>query len=171
MKTALLCPGPSLVNYVPSDHAIVAGVNRAVVFAPCDFFVFLDDRPFKAALPTNEPCLVTSDSVHRYLVRKQFVQPSHTFIDRRRLYFDGDAPWGRFSSTNALILLANLGATSIECFGVDMAGTLDWDEHSFPQDKRDDKRWNEEAGLWRRLVEYLAERGCVVTRMGVTCAA
>lgn len=169
MKAALLCPGPSVANYQPADHAMVAGVNRAVGIAPCDFWVFLDDRPFYSAQPLGEPCLVTSGMIHRRLYRKQLITSARPFLDRARLPFEGDLPWGRFSSTNALVLLAALGATEIECFGVDMVGTLDWDQHSHPQDKRDEKRWNEEAGLWQRLTQHLANEGCVVTRQGVTC--
>lgn len=169
MKAALLCPGPSLAEYRHGDHAIIAGVNRAVSVAPCDFWVLLDDRPFHSAAPIGEPCIVTSGAIHRRLCRKQLIQATRPFIDRSQLVVESDMPWGRFSSTNALILLENLGATSIDCFGVDMAGTLDWDSFGHAQDKRDEKRWNEEAGLWKNMTDYLASRGCEVTRMGVTC--
>lgn len=169
MKTALLCPGPSLVNYRPSDHVLVAGVNRAVSVAPCDFWVFLDDRPFHSATPIGEPCLMTSGSIYRRLMRKEKITTQRPFIDRARFEIEEPIHWGRFSSTNALLLLLSLGATEIECFGVDMVGTLDWDAFSHAQDKRDEKRWNEEAVLWQQMTDYLFARGCVVTRQGVGC--
>lgn len=170
MKTALLCPGPSLADYQPADHELVVGVNRAVSVTPCDFFVFLDDRPFYSATPPNEPCLVTSGMIYRRFVRKGLVSSARPFIDRANLNYGGKSPWGRFSATNALILLENLGATEIECFGVDMVGTKDWDGFGHDKDKRDVARWKEEANLWNQLTEYLAARGVSVTRQGVTCA-
>jgi len=169
MKTALLCPGPSLASYQPGDHALIAGVNRAVSVAPCDFWVLLDDTPFYSATPLGEPALVTSSMIHRRLLRKKLIDPARPFIDRSRLPDAGELRWGRFSATNALVLLASLGATEIECFGVDLAGTLDWDQHSHPQDRRNEQRWREEAGLWHDLTTYLAARGCQVQRAGVTC--
>jgi hypothetical protein len=171
MKTALLCPGPSLADYRTSDHEIVVGVNRAVSVAPCDFWVLLDDRPFRSASPIGEPCLVTSGAIYRRFIRKSLLTKDRPFIDRQNLYFDGNAPWGRFSATNALVLLLNMGATSIDCFGVDMVGTKDWDGFGHDQDKRDIERWKEEATLWNRLTQYLSEHGCEVVRQGVNCAA
>lgn len=170
MKTALLCPGPSLADYQPGEHELVAGVNRAVSVAPCDFWVFLDDRPFFSATPIGEPCLVTSSMIYRRFERKKLLTNAGPFIDRARLLFDGDARWGRFSATNALVLLANLGATEIECFGVDMVGTKDWDGFGHEQDKRDVARWKEEAALWGQVTSHLAARGVVVSRQGVPCA-
>lgn len=171
MKTALLCPGPSLASYTPGDHDLLAGVNRAVSVAPCDFWVFLDERPYHSAQCLGEPAIVTSGTMYRRLIRKQKLEPSRPFIDRDRLPPADQLRWGRFSSTNALVLLAALGATEIECFGVDMAGTLDWDQFSHAQDRRDAKRWQEEATLWQQMVDYLGQRGCLVHRSGVTCGA
>lgn len=171
MKTALLCPGPSLSDYQPGDHVLIAGVNRAVSVAACDFWVLLDNRPFYSAEPIGEPCLVTSGMLHRQFIRKGSLTLDRPFIDRNRLLYEGTARWGRFSATNALVLLANLGATEIECFGVDMVGTKDWDGFGHDRDKRTLDRWREEAHLWSQVTDHLSQRGCQVHRSGVTCGA
>jgi hypothetical protein len=62
----------------------------------------------------------------------------------------------------ALILAGYLGASRIVCHGVDMLGTLDWDGVKAGE-RRTDERWEHEAGIWRRVCEWL-DQSCEVTR-------
>lgn len=156
MKLALLSCGPSLPRWESVDRsgfAAVVGVNRAVAKYPCDWWSVGDAECFWSVEPIGSPRLWTHDATIRR------IGPT----DRAATYHrDEREPWTIFSSPAALLLAPLLNATSVVCFGVDMAGTTDWD--GTERGNRTETRWTRERDAWAAVVTRLANQGIAVVR-------
>jgi hypothetical protein len=73
--------------------------------------------------------------------------------------------WDLFSATIALVYAVRRGATLINCFGMDWAGTADFDGVQ-AGGNRTPERWELEQAIFKnRLVPWCAQRGIVVNRI------
>lgn len=167
-SVAILCPGLSLAQFTqqPGEYDVLIGVNRAAGFKPCDYWVMLDYETFARSEPIGWPTIVTRGGIYRALVRAFPDAKKHPFINAK--LYDGPIAqrWKAFSSTTALMFAAHLGATRIDCFGMDWEGLSDWD--GMPHAGRDPERWEREMKLWEGLVRWLANRNVEVSRGFVT---
>ena len=71
-----------------------------------------------------------------------------------------------YSATTALVYLAWRGATSIDVYGADWAGYLDFDGVAGGSN-RTEARWTSEVKLWAVTVGELQRRGTSVRRITV----
>lgn len=69
--------------------------------------------------------------------------------------------WARYSFMAAIICAAARGATSIDCFGVDWAGDLDFDGTAAGT-YRNDERWADEARIFSVLRAAMEGAGVTV---------
>ena len=166
-SVAILCPGLSLNQFAqkPGEYDVLIGVNRAVGFKPCDFWVMLDYEAFARSEPIGRPTIVTRGGIYRAIVRAFPEAQKHPFINAK--FYDGPIAlrWKAFSSTTALMFAVDLGATRIDCFGMDCEGLSDWD--GTPHAGRGPERWERELKLWDGLVRWLANRNVEVSRVFV----
>lgn len=164
MKAHLLCPGPSLALYDRYDEPVLRlGVNRAAAKIECEVWACQDERLFEAEQKhvLGRPLLLTAKTNHKRSVWRHV-----RLIDCPMLRQFCPLPlWPNYSATSALVYAASLGARSIEVFGMDWQGTLDWDGQS-AGGNRSDHRWQHEREIFENLlVPWLAGRGvCVVRR-------
>jgi hypothetical protein len=166
MKTAVLCPGPSLANTFAGreGYGLVAGVNRAVHRAPCDVWVSLDPAPIEA-IPLT---LVTMDATAHQIARRvgPDVRVDTVETESLRTPFDiGGCSWATFSSTAALVAMFTRGAKQIDVYGYDATNAPDFDGASLSTNNRTADRWAHEAQCWEAVTRWLAERGCSVNRI------
>lgn len=201
MLIHLLCPGPSLAKYrltpgpSPLTPDLTIGVNRAAVFAPCDWWVFLDWVIFrdygalvKQTGPNQWPKIMTlSESL--YSLRRR------GWANRLILhYVKTTAGLKRFpactiySAIWALALAGELirdgvgsnGVTEcqprypdtpysvtsrIEVYGADWTDEPDWDGVITQGFKREKSRWDSERGAWEMECARLKEMGIEVKRI------
>jgi hypothetical protein len=164
MSVAILCPGRSVTQFAPGpgEYDKLIGVNRAAGFKPCDYWVMLDYEVFARSEPIGWPPIVTRGGIYRALVRAFPEGSKHPFINAKSCDGPVSLHWKAFSSTTALMFAAHLGATRIDCFGMDWEGDSDWD--GTPHTGRDPERWAREEKLWDDLVRWLANRLIVVMR-------
>ena len=110
------------------------------------------------------PILWTHEDESRRVSREFPDLPYRTY---RR---DEGKPWTTYSSTAALMLAGELGATRIDCYGVDMgesgrgSTTHNWDGSAEPTADRTESRWERERRAWSALADILAGRGVEVVR-------
>jgi hypothetical protein len=162
MKALLLCPGPSLAGFDDSTPGYRVGVNRAAVGYRCDTWAALDYPTIRDQQATviGSPLLFT---------RRQ------TWLDVRgqlrlreiRLVEDLACPvkgWDLLTATTSLVLLADMGAKTIDVYGADWApDALDFDGKGGGEN-RSAERFARERETWTALCEWLAGRGVTVTR-------
>lgn len=168
MKTAVLCPGPSLSQTFTNRDAyqVVAGVNRAVHRAPCDVWVSLDPSPFEA-IPLR--WFTTESTLHNLRASGRTFSGEH--VETVEPLFGqvpsdmGGACWNSFSSTAALVAMFLRGAKSIDVYGYDATNAPDFDGAALHSNQRGADRWANEAQVWGVVTKWLAERGCVVNRI------
>lgn len=164
MKIALLSCGPSLRLWEAAchrDHDIVVGVNRAVARFACDWWSVGDAEGFAAVRPIGSPHIWThADTLTR--IRKE--NPTRAAEHEAALYRrDERDRWSIFSATSALMLAPRLGATAVDCYGVDMVGSADWD--GTERGNRGEDRWSRERIAWADAVKLLADAGVSVRRI------
>ena len=170
MKAAVLCPGPSLgACKLRAGFDLVIGVNRAVNFAACGYWSLSDGaRVFNDSRPIGMPVLITSRSMHTDMARTAPESRNHDYLDLYDIatrYPFKPIDWALFSTTTAIVASAYLGAKSIDVYGADMAGTLDFDGHHADHYQRDDDRWRREAGILGQVKAMLARDGISVQRI------
>ena len=167
MRATLLCPGPSLGKTFPpgrNGYELIVGVNRAAQYTPCDWWAALDGDFVRSQHRNN---LGTPKLLSREYVL--FAEDSHEWlIDlENSLTLEvvaSDTPAvrigrvGQFTAPAALLLCGYLGATSIDVYGADLAGTTDFDGHAPPDAWRTDERWRREQTIWSLMRINLARR-------------
>ena len=168
MKTAVLCPGPSLATTFKGrePYECVAGVNRAVHRASCDVWVALDPSPFEA-IPkhwfTTETTMHNLKASGRIMAGGEFTEVEPTY---QQVPADlGGATWSAFSGVAALIAMYLRGAKSIDVFGYDATDAPDFDGVNLHSNQRNKDRWEHEALCFKVVTKWLAARGCVVNRI------
>lgn len=168
MNVALLSAGPSLSSsYGPADQAafdIRIGVNTAVTLFPCDWWVCADTHRFVQIVngeegdrkPIGKPRLAMIDgqihnaqAMHADLINQWQV----TGWDQVFRESGADKSRANNSGPAGLVLAKWLGATSIDCFGVDMVGNTD--AVGRPCKYRVDGRWIKEREDWQAFVKWL----------------
>lgn len=168
MKTAVLCPGPSLATTFKGrePYECVAGVNRAVHRANCDVWVALDPSPFEA-IPAS--WFTTETTLHN--LRGLGRLPPGCQVTAVEPIFEqipadlGGATWTAFSGVAALISMYLRGAKSIDVFGYDATDAPDFDGVNLHSNQRNKDRWEHEALCFKVVTKWLAARGCVVNRI------
>lgn len=164
----ILCPGPKLLrawSVLQSrvTGALLFGVNRAVEFWPCDYWVALDWPMFSSGKPKGSPEMITSTATARKLGRLVF-----RAYDYRTAGEDlpgrGDH-WLCYSMLTAIVAAYDLGCTDIKIYGCDWAGSDDWDGNQSPKVRRSENRWERERKYFQKLVDWLGVRGVLVARV------
>ncbi len=124
MNTCIISCGPSAKLYEKrtDDYDLVFGVNYAVKYYQCDWWVFQDVDQLTEYKPLGNPKIWTIHQAN-YLTKK-------TNIPFKTNWFDlGVVPFWFWPSIwtahTALMVAYKLGATSIDCYGFDMAGEDD----------------------------------------------
>lgn len=168
MKAVVLCPGPSLADLKSLPQSDVSiGVNRAVLAHHCDWLV-AGDYPFLREYDFGYTLKLFTSRATKVPRPERFSQVLHN----EDLSFPQPPAWRSKSVTLALVLAAYLGATQIDLFGADMAGTADWDGHEYQmrgyppgqaQRDRSPQRWDLERVLLSETIQMLSDRGIVAS--------
>lgn len=176
MKTAILCPGPSLDRFDPAaGYGLVVAVNRAPVIAwtrwraradwwCCDYRRFLDQTlPYIPGVVIRDKAVQRIAKAGRIDDLKRHPRLAHAELaERWPLAVD----WQRFTATVALVVAVDRGATQIDCYGVDWTNQPDADGVACHTNKRSDDRWQEEVPIWNNLVKsFRDQRGVNVRRV------
>lgn len=167
-KVAILSAGPSLRKTWRPDgrYDVIIAVNAAAVLYPADWWSCMDDHNWLRYVPAGRPRLFAqSPLLNTIRLRHAALGESRhpTMLEHEHVR-DAQTPpehWDRFSATAALGLASHLNARRIDCYGVDHAGTMDVISEHAPA-FRDAQRWQEEIGIWQRLVEWLGAKGVEV---------
>jgi len=171
VRVALLSCGPSLSRtWRPSlaiGYRLIIGVNRAVERQRCDWWACLDHEAFQWFEPTDNstPRVLTWS---RSAARLAALAPERLGRHEWRSTESVDVPlgrpsWATYSGTSALALAMDLGASVIDCYGVDLAGSADFAGRR--QAKRDERRWGKETAIWSDLVRLAGRRSIRVNRV------
>jgi hypothetical protein len=157
MTVAVLCPGPSLWKFQDEPSCRfdkIIGVNRAACFTECDYWVFLDQRNMRPVVPMGDPEIVNGPNINAML-RVPRLEPGKEY--------EKTCPWRCYSSTSAIMVAArHLGARHIVCFGVDHAGSDEWDLDTSVPNNRSPERWAGEIPVWQRLKQALSDDGIIL---------
>lgn len=178
MRVALLSAGPSLqASYGPVDpklHKLRIGVNTAVNLYKCEWWACADSHRFidihNAGVIGKPQAFCIDAQRDRTICFEPDIAKKYKITGWDEVFAEVGASTSWMSNTApaALILAKWLGATEIDCYGVDMAGHLDTtgkiDDSTH---YRNEQRWNMERQIWTLIVQWLAERGTKVTRHGV----
>lgn len=154
MKTALICPGPSLGDSFPGREGfdVVVAVNSAGATHPCDWWAAIDAPTFLESGMIIPPCsLLTNGLARGQLAGRTWAAVVVTEDLREFCPVPG---WTLFTSTSAVVHLAKLGATEIHAYGVS------WEPGDTPE--RSAERFKTERCIWDRLTEWLAGRGVTI---------
>lgn len=174
MRAAILCPGPSLPAFPARDgYDLVIGVNRAVGFAACDYWVMLDGAAvWRISRPIGMPVIVCSHSMHLDVWRNYPESQKHGWLDAKSFeqFASPSLGWPIYSTPTAIICAASKGATQIDLWGADMVGAGEFDNKPAPDINREDSRWARERVILDGLQSYLEARGVALNRKGVNCA-
>lgn len=173
MKTALLCPGPSLSRYLGREgYDLVIGVNRAAEKHPVDIWVAHDVQRIRDSAPgvIGSPLLVVATETWGVIDaengwRGRMIEQT-AYLEAVPHAFG----WTSFSATSALVCAFWRGAKRIDLYGADWKGKLDWDGVAAGLN-RADSRWEWESSMMLNvLFPYLRERGCEVNRICDPCS-
>ncbi len=176
MRAALLCPGPSLRAYPGREGQggfdLVIGVNRVATLHPVDVWA-CGDWPLieqERGRVLGEPTLFVAASGAAQLRDHSPAGPwPFKTIEFEQLEQGGFATsagpqWNLFSTTAALMFAGWVGATRIDCYGIDWRGTLDWDGTA-AGGNRSPERWQLEKDLCQNvLLPWLGRRGVEIKR-------
>lgn len=172
MIASILCPGPSIRSFVRDEHCgLTIGVNRAATLVSCDVYAATDYpavmRDGLAVIGT--PMLLTAENAAGILASR-CPWRGEVFLTDKLKSFIWPAPikWDTFSVGAAIVYAASVGATAIHCYGMDWAGTEDWDGTKAGMNRTPD-RWQLERGIFHQLEVELSSRSVVLTR--IQCAA
>ena len=169
MRVALLSCGPSIASYPGRDgFDLVIGVNSIVERHECDYWVFGDAETFEKTRELREGCagrvprLVTDAAAAFNLTHNSGVETASRFLTWPRgphwEEFENPLPLDTqlcFSSCAALLLTRHLKATSLQVFGVDLAGDRDWAGRRC--NGRDPEWWERERFRWDRLLAWVIQ--------------
>lgn len=158
MNARILCPGPSLAAYEPDDFGgPIIGINRAATAYACDWWACIDLETVlaNAKQVKGKPGLLTNHATAQSLPHFAEIRLIESLFDA---WPRTPAAYSIYSATSGAVLAAALGATVIDVYGCDLAGTLDWDGTAAGKWRTDD-RWKSERELWMLLRDVLAGRG------------
>lgn len=162
MRAALLCPGDSLQRFPgPETYDVVIGVNRVAGSVPCHYAAMLDMLPYQMLRRSGgdfigTPVHVTGRTERRKLAIEFPDVERFPFVDWSTISaVPRGIRWGLYSATMALVLARSLGATEVECWGVDWRGAADWDGTTHQKFVRNDERWKNEIGIWHATVQAI----------------
>ena len=161
MTVALVSCGLSAAAFADSDHeGPVVAVSRMAALVRCDWWACFDLPIVRTLVTLGSPGLftlrATYDSLHRQgcTCDTTIAETLSCPVDRWTLY---TAPAG-------LVLAAEvLKASRIDCYGVDMTGTLDVTGGT--GEDRSESRWARERAIWDAVVMWLSTRGVEVKRI------
>lgn len=171
VRAAVLCPGPSLTAFAGRvGYDLVIGVNRAVGLFPCDYWVMLDDHTFDIAHPIGTPRVLCPRDQWAKVSRRTANGAAKDFKVLAPEDVDGtlprrQTPWHKWSATAAIALACHLGATEIDCWGMDWEGTADWDGDTRPFHCRDEARWHNEQKSFRIMEQAMRARRVALRRI------
>lgn len=168
MTAVVLCPGPSLARLTAAPAAdLTIGVNRATTAFACDVWAALDYpliRDQHAAV-IGTPALLTRAQTWTDIGRHLPLALAGTADALRGAFPVAGCAWDRFTATTAIVYAASAGATRIDVYGADMAGTAGFDAADAGEN-RDAGRWGAERVIFDRLTDVLSGRGVSVNRIG-----
>ena len=168
MKVAILCSGPSLIQFPQEhDYDYVIVVGRAAEFYAGDMWCALDLAAIagSAGKVLGQPTLLTRAGIYRAVCRIHPEVSRHTLIHAKFPGPDG-IRWKSFSSTRAFVYAVNiLEASKIDSYGVDLSGSDDWDGNALPTANRSEERWGHEAGVWHSLETWAHSKGVEAQRI------
>lgn len=141
LKVAVLCPGPSLAQTWPKGerrdgYDLVIAVNNAAEHAPCDWWSAQDHGPLKTYAGEPSVGICTSGSNEESLMGDRPWLPKAISNDRldelhvlasHKLVHEDAPRKGGWSTVNAIILAARLGAKTIDLYGDDKTGDTYFD--------------------------------------------
>lgn len=170
MNVALVSCGPSASAFAISDHeGPIIAVSRMATKVRADYWACFD---YPVAKEIGEwiigfPRLYsTADTVGSLARRKSQWSQMAIVADTLDCPIDD---WMAFTAPACLVLGAAMGATRIDCFGVDMAGTGDatGGTEGNPDVVRTAQRWEREREIWESIVGWVGLRGVEVERHGI----
>jgi len=169
MRAALLCPGPSLAQYPGREgYEIVIGVNRVAGRITCDYACMLDVTPYELLRRdgldfVGDPVHTTPARARAKVLRKWPDAERFAHMDLQAIdSVPTSLRWRLYSVTCGLVLAHHLGAESVDCWGIDWHGELDWDGLADARFVRTDERWRQESVVFANVAAVL---GVPVTRM------
>lgn len=174
LRVAILCPGPSLPEVWPKGerldgYDLVLAVNNAAAHAPCEWWVAQDPGPLKDYEGRPTVGILTNGAQAETLNGDRSFYPNGmTDADLDRLHVlasnkmtHAKAPRrAGWSTTNAIILAARLGAREIDLFGDDKSGNRYFDGVENKGTKK--SRWERELRDQSDLCERLESAGVTV---------
>lgn len=166
MRIALLSAGPSLLAAADpgADCQIRIGVNTAASLHACDWWSCADAHRIEEIDPIGSPRLFTMGPEYdKALARcSDKAKRFEVLLWDQVFHETGASPkWQNWSATSALVLGKWLGATAIDCYGVDMAGVTCCAGGVMAPERRP-QRWERERALWRTIVKWLSKQGTQV---------
>ena len=182
MNAAVLCPGPSVQRYPingdlrvsefspePRPYDLIVGVNRAATLHACDFWCLLDHYTFALDPPViGTPTIVCHAAIYNAMAREFPEAKNHKHLSLENINEDFQTcNWRNWSASLGIMVAVINGANVVECYGMDWCGTDDWDGFNHEKHRRGTKRWASERKLFQQMTDWLAERGCVLRRVGV----
>lgn len=172
-RAVILCPGPSLANFIASGKPqalgeIRIGVNRAAEAVACSWMVAADAEAAAAFEPIGTPALFTTEqSAKRLTIGSLAKYTTVLTFDEvgRRTSCPAQHGWRRFSLLAAMVLAEYLYARRIEVYGTDWNGEEDWDGTIPLNPNRTEHRWQQEQAGFDRVTDWLRRyREIAVTR-------
>ncbi len=177
MKSALLCPGPSLTRFPGRrGYDLLIGVNRAPIAFACDVWACGDwplyckienDREIQAQVIGSPLWFTAANSAEEVWER-------HTRWRGEVRTFESIDPgiagidWDFFTFTAAIGYAAWRGATTIDVYGADWSGVKDFDgaAGASPENRTGD-RWTQERWMFGVMQSELKARGVVLERIAI----
>lgn len=174
-KIAVCCPGPSLPDFhlVKADWWAVVAVNRAVLAVPATHWAFLDSHigctTLRDAMPPfpDDYCpdvICRPDCYEEVSRRWPGFRDRFIHIDLRQFTRKHTGDYWTFSATSAFKWAQQQDPNEIHLFGMDMAGTLDWDGTKLPTNERSDTRWERERAMVSALIAETRAMGIEVVK-------
>lgn len=167
MRIALLSAGPSLVQTFNDSLSfdVRIGVNTAVEHFACDWWCVGDrhlliGENMAPAKPIGNPRIyTTTETIDRVGLTTALSwseagpQYSPPMEDTAKGRTSG---WDTWTATAAVVLARHLNATSLDVYGVDMAGHSDV---SGRVGGRSDHRWQRERPVWEACIQWIRAQG------------
>lgn len=167
MKFALLCPGPSLRLYPGREgYDRIIGVNRAAMSVEVDTWAATDwiseganrapggIKHWQDQVIGTPLLLTNADSLSSLTSHGIPWRGEAKTTDSLTATLGSSAGWTLYSATSAVVYALNAGARTLDCYGMDWSGTLDFDGVN-AGGNRTDARWDSERGIFRMLTELL----------------
>lgn len=170
MKSAILCPGPSLCDTWEDDfEGLTIGVNRAAIRFPVDVWACGDwpcyEQHSKSVI--GSPRLLIAQDGERHIFDHgipwrgniETFESMFSFLGP----FYGGTRWTFVTATAAIVYAAFRGSEEIHLFGSDLSGTKDFDGVE-AGNNRSSERWKEEGRIINRVSEVLVERRITIIK-------